>query len=556
MKIKIYIITLLLSAVLGSCSSSFLDEKPLDFMSATNSFLTQEDIDCSVNNLYYLVRREFYSRDENRPMDYLYGTDIVYDGEPNGTERHSNMISAYHSTGNIASVHWSLLYHTISTANTIIDRLPVSGVSEEQKVIAEAKARFFRGFAYRTLAYLYGGVPLLLTEVVGPKFDYVRASKEEVLEQTISDVEFAATYLPSLSSVQDGEVSNTAAYHLLSELYLATAQYQKAVDAATTVIDDPATGLMYNRFGSRANEVPGDVYWDLFRKNNQNRGSGNTEGIWVIQIETDTPGGSGSLTAKDQTYTLERHHAPMVRDVKAHGMNPFSWPIGDYTGGRGIGWAISTRYFSDEIWKDDFYGDMRNANHNFVRKFAVHNKEYAKLYGDTIDTQNPPVGVTVPSRSFYAYQSKCTTPYNHPEGLYSNSKTFALNSGAGATYTDQYMFRLAETYLLRAEAYLALNDKDKAAADINVIRNRAHAKPVLTSQVTLDYILDERMRELGVEERRRITLMRMGKLYDRVMKCNPYYAKEMKKHYELWPIPYKEIEANRGAVLEQNPGYE
>ena len=46
------------------------------------------------------------------------------------------------------------------------------------------------------LAYLYGGVPLLLTEVVGPKFDYVRASKEEVLEQAISDVEFAATYLP------------------------------------------------------------------------------------------------------------------------------------------------------------------------------------------------------------------------------------------------------------------------------------------------------------------------------------------------------------------------
>lgn len=146
----------------GFVQQFFLDEKPLDFMSATNSFLTQEDIDCSVNNLYYLVRREFYSRDENRPMDYLYGTDIVYDGEPNGTERHSNMISAYHSTGNIASVHWSLLYHTISTANTIIDRLPVSEVSEEQKVIAEAKARFFRGFAYRTLAYLYGGVPLFI----------------------------------------------------------------------------------------------------------------------------------------------------------------------------------------------------------------------------------------------------------------------------------------------------------------------------------------------------------------------------------------------------------
>ena len=51
MKIKIYIITLLLSAVLGSCSSSFLDEKPLDFMSATNSFLTQEDIAVSYTHL-------------------------------------------------------------------------------------------------------------------------------------------------------------------------------------------------------------------------------------------------------------------------------------------------------------------------------------------------------------------------------------------------------------------------------------------------------------------------------------------------------------------------
>ena len=57
--------------------------------------------------------------------------------------------------------------------------------------------------------------------------------------------------------------------------------------------------------------------------------------------------------------------------------------------------------------------------------------------------------------------------------------------------------------------------------------------------------------------------MRMGKLYDRVMKCNPYYANPktngdglgMQKTYELWPIPQSAIEANNGAVLEQNPGY-
>jgi len=140
--------------------------------------------------------------------------------------------------------------------------------------------------------------------------------------------------------------------------------------------------------------------------------------------------------------------------------------------------------------------------------------------------------------------------------LYSNSQTYELKSGAGGTYTDQYMFRLAETYLLRAEAYLYLGDKDKAAADINVIRNRAHAKPVASANVTLDYILDERMRELGVEEKRRITLARTGKLYDRVTRCNPYYAADMKEHYALWPIPYSFIEANQGAEIQQNPGYD
>lgn len=546
---------IILAGSLYSCKDSFLDEKPLDFMGGENSFKTYNDFECSVNNLYYLTRREFYSRDENRPMDYLYGCDIVYDGEPNGTERHSNMIAAYDPTGSIARDHWLILYKIVSESNTVIGRLTGSSLTDNEKTLEEAKARFFRGLAYRTLAYLYGGVPLSLEEVTSAKKDYVRASKEDVIKQAIKDVEFAAANLPGITEVKDGELSNLAAQHLLSELYISSGEYQKSVDAATVVINDPATALMTNRFGSRANETPGDVYWDLFRKNNQNRSAGNTEAIWVMQFETDTPGGSSPLVAKNGTYTLERHHAPMVRDVKANGMNPFRWPVGDYTGGRGIGWAISTVYFSNKIWEDDWSGDMRNANHNFVRQFKVHKREYAEKYGEIIDTENPPAGVKIPCRQLYAYQSKCTTPYNHPDGLYSNPSDYSLNSGAGGTYTDQYMFRLAETYLLRAEAYLNLGKTDKAADDINVVRNRAHAKPCTASQVNLDYILDERMRELGVEEKRRVTLMRTGKLYDRVMKCNPYYATEMKQTYEVWPIPHSVIEANNQAVIEQNPGY-
>ena len=125
------------------------------------------------------------------------------------------------------------------------------------------------------------------------------------------------------------------------------------------------------------------------------------------------------------------------------------------------------------------------------------------------------------------------------------------------------MFRLAETYLLRAEAYRMQNDQDNAAKDINTVRERANATPVAAANVTLDYILDERMRELGIEEKRRLTLMRTGTLYDRVIKCNPYYADPatngdgvgMLPKYNIWPIPFSAIEANDEAVLEQNEEY-
>lgn len=576
---KRYILfTAMAACMLTACNeNSFLKETPLDFMSSDNSFVTATDFTMSINDLYNLVRIEFYGYDENKPMDYIYGTDLCYDGEPGTTNRHGNMLAAYNPTGSIASHHWDALYKIIAEANTVIDRSETANLTDAQRTLFQAKAKFFRGMAYRTLAYLYGGVPLELNEVTSPKNDYVRATKAETLEQAAQDVKIAAENLPSITAVKDGELSSAAAYHLLSEIYLALGKNQEAVDAASKVIDSGDFALMQNRFGSRSTEE-GDVYWDLFRKNNQNRSAGNTEGIWVIQFETNTPGG-GSSTATLKTtgnYMLERHFVPMVRDVRfsVNGTNysPFRWPVSDYTGGRGIGWGISTTYFSNTIWESDFNNDIRNSNYNFVRKFPCNNQSFIDATGiDTIDVDNPPAGLvvgigsstTIPGRYLYAYQTKATTPYNHPSELYQNAETGLLKSIAGTTYVDQYMFRLSETYLLRAEAYLNLGNMAKAAEDINVVRSRAKAKPVAASAVNLDYILDERMREFGIEEKRRLTLGRLGKLYDRVMKCNPYYANPstngdgvgMKEAYNLWPIPQSAIEANNGAALEQNPGY-
>jgi hypothetical protein len=117
------------------------------------------------------------------------------------------------------------------------------------------------------------------------------------------------------------------------------------------------------------------------------------------------------------------------------------------------------------------------------------------------------------------------------------------------------MMRLAETYLLRAEAYVGLNQPALAAADINKVRSRAGASDVLPANVNIDYILDERLRELGIEEKRMLTLMRLGKWVERTRKYNPFYGVQMKDHYNLWPIPFGEIEKNNKGVLDQNPGY-
>jgi hypothetical protein len=543
-----------------SCKKSFLDEKPLSFLSTTNAFKTADDFNASVNNLYRLVREEFYSSTDWQPMQYLYRTDLVVEVTV-GTN--PNLAAEFGSNGTLPLNHWNQLYKIVSEANTVIGRIPSSSLSDADKILFEAKGRFFRGLIYRTMAYLWGGVPLVTEEIVTEKNDFTRATKEQVLAQVIEDLNFAATNLPLITAVKDGEVSNLVAQHLLSEVYIAVGQYQKAIDAATIVIDDPATDLMTSRFGSRATVNPGDVYWDLFQAKNQNRKSaGNREGLWVIQFETDVPGGGAVSTAMAGSFQMERVHVPLFRDMRVNGVALFQWPVSDYTGGRGVGFMQPSKYFADTVWGTDFNIDIRNANHNFIRVIPVTNPG-SPLFGQTVSTQNPPpgAGITFPSRVFYPYQAKATTIFDHPASLYVNPgssdpiKKFELKASAGGTYADQYMFRLAETYLLRAEAYLGLSNGGAAAIDINAVRTRAKATPIDAGDVSIDYILDERMRELGIEEKRMVTLMRLGKLYDRVVKHNPFYGIKMEPRFNLWAIPFGEIQKNSGAVIEQNPGY-
>ena len=124
-----------------------------------------------------------------------------------------------------------------------------------------------------------------------------------------------------------------------------------------------------------------------------------------------------------------------------------------------------------------------------------------------------------------------------------------------SNYNDQIYLRLADTYLLLAEAQFRLNDLTGAAATINIIRARANATPITPAQVTLNFILDERSRELISEEHRRYTLLRTGTWFTRTQLNNKYAGPKIILRDSILPIPQSVIDANLTKTMPQNAGY-
>jgi hypothetical protein len=547
-----------------SCNEDeFLKEVPLDFYSPENSYITYDNYQAVLTDLYARIRSN-YDLDINALNDVNFlGTDIAYNARLN-YDRIGNYNSSIIPEGSLPKREWVNWYKIITNANTIISRLPDSELTESEMKEVQAEAKLFRAWSYRHLVYLFGGVPLVLEEVTSPKSDYTRTSKNDILNQIVIDASEAAENLSGPNDVIDGKLSNAVANHLLAETYIALEEYEKAVASATKVINNSGLSLMTDRFGSLKNE-PGDVYFDLFRVNNQNRGQGNTEAIWVAQLELDVPGG---LLESDNSYhnCLERciASAPWsIKDPDGFATTYKGKQISSFNcGGRGVSFIRPSDYYLYDIWGLDpgddnrivDNSDIRTSKYNIVRDFIYSNPESTNYYGKSLIDFPSPQWLEQDWR-WYPYPTKITTAGQHPEGVIDDPEHMTLKTTAGSTYRDMYIIRLPETYFLRAEAYLLKGEKQKAADDLNVVRARANATPVTADEVDLDYILDERARELIFEEKRRITLSRMEVLVERVRKYNPLNADNINDYNDLFPIPYSEIEANKDVILEQNPGY-
>lgn len=541
---KIIFLPFMLSVFLFSCKKSFLDETPLSSLSTQKVLSSEAGFENYITALHEAARDEMAEEDAST---YFYimqaGTDVAAFG--NSTVKNTDYHNLLTPASSTVELVWDWAYkEMLLRANTIIvyaDKPELDHIweSEAQKNRIIAEARFFRAYTYNMLANLYGGVPIVDTIYAKPKTDFVRATREQVLDFARKDLEFASKWLPpTVDKSEEGRIVKAAADHLLTEVYISLGQYDNAIASASAVINSGLYHLMTERFGSQKDQ-PGDVFSDLFRDGNQNRSSGNMESIYVWQFEDMTVGGQGNSNGNNRL----RNWGPWYERLKDPDGKSGMVVVDSL--GRGTGQIRPTNYALYDIWKGQWDQDMRNSVYNMRRKFYYTNPA-SKYFGKLVEPKTTEIDTM---QNIYPYSRKI-------EGNV-GTLTHTSTSWSGRTYQDFMVFRLAGTYLLRAEAYLDKNDKIHAAEDINVVRARAHASPVDPSDVDLDYLLDERARELITEEPRRRTLVRMGQLVSRTRKYNirEITRNSIEDYNRFWPIPQEAIDANFSAKLEQNAGY-
>jgi starch-binding outer membrane protein, SusD/RagB family len=537
--ITIVLISLSLMFVATSCGSGYLNETPQSNYTAS-TLTDSKGMNALCLGMYYDFSLIYsYSGNQGYTCVWQVGTDVCDPGQYQGIEVPMYQYASLTADASAPQVYWEQLYTIINAANVIINNVDagISTAKTSENTEYRAEACFMRAWCYDQLAVFYGGVPLSLKPVTTPKTDYTRAPLDSINAHIISDLTYAASNLPEPDAVAEGSrVNKYAADQLLAEVYIRTGKYQNAVDACNAVINSGKFSLSTTL---RSGLSYSDYYHDMFVQGYMRRSQGNKESIWNYQSENN----NSVVGGQSGSFQQRRCWVAAYYQYSSKGLN-----LCDSLGGRGLGrMRLSSRMLN--IYQQ---GDIRNSQANIHRNFYVNGVKF--------------VGTDATNDSIYKIVPYCTK-WN----CFDPNDTF----GYSAVH-DIPLMRLGETYLLLAEAYMDLNQQGNAAIAINELRTRAFGNStkgqVTASQINLDFILDERARELIGEENRRYTLMRTGQLQKRAEMNRDFIAdgttslsnatlqsvyaiSGTDKIQELWPIPKTEINLNKDATLTQNPGY-
>lgn len=521
-----------LVAIATSCSDDFLTEKPRDTLFADNLFVNRDGFQQGLNAIYALARQERIERRSSHEVSLMWktGTDVAWGNYTYSSLRSFDIYGTNLTPDNsILNSVFNWLYDVVNASNTIITSSESSdidwqGGSEAEdlnnKTLIVAQARLLRAWAYRHLTNSWGDVPLSVEAIDGSNFKtyFERTPVAEVRDQMEQDLLFAEANLPDDYN-NPLVLSSAVAQHYLAELYLTMGgneNYVKAEQKAEAAIANPNFRLITQRYGAEIN-APGVPFMDQFGEQNALPSQGNTETLWTFLNAADL---SGSAEVAMRRTWVNRYYNITTDD---------QWAFSQY-GGRGIGRAAHTLYVED-LYEDD---DDRYS------EYAL-SKFYLKEEGGEI------VFTRVPTFSSWAVSDRFW-----PGTKKWDSYPDAERVDYAGQYNNMTYLRLAETYLLLAEAEFRLNKLDEAATHINALRERSNATPITASDVSVEYILDERARELLSEEHRRYTLNRFGLLVSRTLQYNKFSQIEEKNI--LYPLPQDFIDSNEGSTP-QNPGW-
>ena len=626
MKSLKYILSLAFLLTLFSCSDDFLKETPPNMMTADVLYTSASGFQAGLNGLYGTMRAERQGYSYTSSMNnYQYETGLIFyvgtddlstgGNTGGGPAQIVSSPSAYNLPSNSFlrnTFEW--LYSVINSANTIINRVEnfgdevnwmINGTDQRERIIGEAYLA--RAWAYRLLVCGWGDVPIKLDESTGSNIrtDFVRAPEQDVYAQMKLDLLIAAKHIP-WTPYTTGSPSKGVALHYLAETCLALGQNDEAERYLNVLIGDGTIQSEDAALFGTTNRTLENDYNAMFNPDKVDFAA-NNETLWTWQWAVNMVGGGNNCRRQTQVSYFSGNYAQGAAPNAYFDRTNIGITFSSSDDRGGAGWGqvyITQRVFKLFYRSSPSYDPSvvleparaaTESNRNYWGNYQYEDRGNDKairkyfLLDPAIDYIAP--GAVNPStgEAWKAKDPVWMTGYssNNANGasLIENAvgmdyRVYVTNRNnfpyiAKFAYVDngyeyrlyscqnQMYLRLGESYLLRAEARVKQNNLAGAAADINRLRNRAHAKeisaiPGSNLQDQIDFILDERTRELLGEEQRRVTLARLGRkdyLWRRVQLYNAKDRGDFTQQHVYWAIPQPVIDANLSLSMANNPGF-
>ncbi|SEG16105.1 RagB/SusD family nutrient uptake outer membrane protein [Sphingobacterium lactis] len=545
-----------------------------------------------INSCYFDLSRYFYGR--NLLLVTEGGTDIwTADLNSNNNQNYMKYASGGAMSIDMAKDFWNGSYDAINYCNLVIGRVDQvqDFANDQEKREKVSEAHFLRALYYFHLVEQFGACPLTTTETTNAETESIRTEPLEIYEQVIlPDLRFAADNLP-LVAKEPGRPTKKAALGLLARAalqtkgYGSTAYLEEALATAKKLIDNPGT------YGT-------GLFADFTDNFNAANNKNNLESLFQITYSQNY----GSTNVYDHNNDFKRFYCTPTAfgAIQSAG---FQLQIGRWTTGN----FMPSKYLLDVFRNADGTLDPRysmsfqtawtaNVNYSWSQDAIVQYDRRSNIgVGTQLEDGALAIKFVLPEEDEYTTISqKLALPYllidyndlygtdrkvrmkytrtNQQPGLVDNPfisfypSLTKFNSGhlvmpRSNTYTSDAnasVMRLAEVYLIAAEAEFYLRGANAAAANyINVLRQRAKASLITAGTIDLQFLLDERARELCGEYGRWYDLKRTGKLTKAYLtEKNPDVGQYfIEGTHQVRPIPQGQVDAISNPEGYQNPGY-